>query len=550
MLRTTFKKLQSSILVLLVLLAAACGHKAQVRAPQPGRCPAPSVPQPQPAQPQVQPPPNPLSQRLHRRRSLIPATIPSYPVPSLVPPSPSIRIGLNTSAKEVRISAPGNYYLLEKKPEAQRELISGEVRVRVEQEVDESSEVFRVQVASFARPEGADSLTRELERKFGLPVVVRESSAGLKQVRVGEFATREEALRFARADLADAGYRDVLVVRETTSSGGGEMTLALRGGQNLFRVSKTGFLFFPGSATAPLEFDGKPYRGLLDLTLNATSQITSVNQLGMEEYLLGVVPAEISPTAYPEFAALAAQSIAARTYALKNMGRFRSDGFDLTADTRSQVYTGLSGENDAANEAVRQTFGLAIYYQGKLIDAMYTSTCGGRTEDYSQVFDAPDVPYLRSVICAVESGEDGGLGTELSARHEWNQLFFADDGSLANRSMDLAQRPRSHARLGFGCMVLRNARRGRSSRLDCARSRRSQGRQPIHRIRDRTSRVGGDSCSMRSRVSLAAPKSAGASRRPTLSIIWTTSGTATRFRSRAGRVRLCDPGRIVAPLSR
>lgn len=434
--RTTWTKLCSSILPLLVL--AACGHKAQVRAPQPSVT-APTTPQAQPAQPQAPPPPKPVvTEAIPPPEPIIPESVPSYPVPSLVPPSPPIRIGLATAGKEVRISAPGTYYLLEKKPEAQRELLSGEVRVRVEQEVDESAEVFRIQVASFARPEGADTLTRELEQKFGLPVVVRDSSAGLKQVRVGAFATREEALKFARADLADAGYRDVLVVRETTSSGGGEMRLALRGSQGLFHVSKTGFLFFPGSATAPLQLDGKPYRGLLDLTLNATSQITSVNQLGMEEYLLGVVPAEISPTAYPEFAALAAQAVAARTYALKNTGRFRSLGFDLTADTRSQVYTGLSGENDAANEAVRQTFGLAIYYQGKLIDAMYTSTCGGRTEDYAKVFDEPDVPYLRSVICAVESGENGGLDTEISGKHEWNQPLFADDGSLANRALALA----------------------------------------------------------------------------------------------------------------
>ena len=90
---------------------------------------------------------------------------------------------------------------------------------------------------------------------------------------------------------------------------------------------------------------------------------------------------------YPEPAALAAQAIAARTYALKNMGRFRAEGFDLTDDVRTQVYGGVSLEKEASSDAVRQTSGIAIYYNGSLIEAMYTSTCGGRTEDIANVFD-------------------------------------------------------------------------------------------------------------------------------------------------------------------
>ena len=87
-----------------------------------------------------------------------------------------------------------------------------------------------------------------------------------------------------------------------------------------------------------------------------------------------------------QFEALAAQSIAARTYALKNMGRYRSEGFDLSDDTRTQVYNGVSIEKPVTTDVVRKTAGLAIYYQGKLIDAMFMSTCGGHTEDFSNVF--------------------------------------------------------------------------------------------------------------------------------------------------------------------
>jgi len=59
--------------------------------------------------------------------------------------------------------------------------------------------------------------------------------------------------------------------------------------------------------------------------------------------------------------ALAAQAIAARTYALKNTGRYRSDGFDLTNDTRTHVYGGVEAKKTMTNEIVRQTSGIAIY---------------------------------------------------------------------------------------------------------------------------------------------------------------------------------------------
>jgi stage II sporulation protein D len=87
---------------------------------------------------------------------------------------------------------------------------------------------------------------------------------------------------------------------------------------------------------------------------------------------------------------------------------------------------------------VKQTFGLAIYYQDKPIDSMYMSTCGGRTEDYSNVFDGPPVPYLKSVFCAIESGPEKGEAT-IEGKHELDRLFMADDGSLANRNLEFAK---------------------------------------------------------------------------------------------------------------
>ena len=341
-----------------------------------------------------------------------------------------------TSAKELRVSSPGDFYILEKKPEAVRQLIRGDIQVRVEQESDESSVVYQIQVASYKKQQPALKLKEELANSLSVPATIHENSnIGAFQVRVGQFTTREDA-QFFLGKTIKKNYHDAFIVQETASIKSGKLTLALRGDQ-IFLLSQAGFLFTPASEENFLSMESKPYRGLLDVTLNQNGRITAVNQLGMEEYLLGVVPAEMSPKEYPEFAALAAQSIAARTYALHNMGSFRSEGYDLTADTRNQVYGGIAYEKDATNQAVRRTSGLAIYYQDKLINAMYMSTCGGRTEDFANVFDAAPVPYLKSVSCSTENDDDGA--TILEGKHELEQTIMADDGSLANRNLEFAK---------------------------------------------------------------------------------------------------------------
>jgi hypothetical protein len=98
---------------------------------------------------------------------------------------------------------------------------------------------------------------------------------------------------------------------------------------------------------------------------------------------------------------LKAQAIAARTYALKNRGQFMSQGFDFLPTTRSQVYRGLTSENPLSTRAVDETRGLIATYNGEPINALYTSTCGGRTEDSEKIFNEA-IPYLRARECAAE----------------------------------------------------------------------------------------------------------------------------------------------------
>src|SRR6185369_852652 len=126
-----------------------------------------------------------------------------------------------------------------------------------------------------------------------------------------------------------------------------------------------------------------------------------VNELPMEDYLLGVVPNELSPTTFGELEALKAQAVAARTYILRNLGQYKDEGYDICATDMCQVYLGAGTEDPLATRAVAETRGVIATYLGQPINALYSSTCGGRTESSENIFiDA--IPYLRGRECAAE----------------------------------------------------------------------------------------------------------------------------------------------------
>ncbi|MDZ8187645.1 MAG: SpoIID/LytB domain-containing protein [Nostoc sp. ChiSLP02] len=140
------------------------------------------------------------------------------------------------------------------------------------------------------------------------------------------------------------------------------------------------------------------YSGRLNLQPNAYGTYTLVNQVPLETYLRGVVPYEIGTDA--PTAALEAQAILARTYALRNLHRFAADNYQLCADTHCQVYYGLNGAAAKTDKAIATTRGKVLTYKNELIDALYSSTTGGVTASFSDVWNGEDRPYLRPVIDA------------------------------------------------------------------------------------------------------------------------------------------------------
>ena len=155
------------------------------------------------------------------------------------------------------------------------------------------------------------------------------------------------------------------------------------------------------NATIANETTRRLYAGSLRLQPNAYGNYTLVNQVPIETYLRGVVPHEIGTTAAPSV--LEVQAILARTYALRNLRRFEVDNYQLCATTQCQVYFGLSGVATSTDRAIANTRGLVLTYQNELVDAVYSSSTGGVTAPFNDVWHGPNRPYLQAVIDSVRN---------------------------------------------------------------------------------------------------------------------------------------------------
>jgi SpoIID/LytB domain protein len=143
----------------------------------------------------------------------------------------------------------------------------------------------------------------------------------------------------------------------------------------------------------------RSYPGRMKLQPNAYGTTTLVNLVPLETYLRGVVPYEIGANA--PFQSMAAQAVLARTYVLRNTRRFAIDGYQLCATTQCQVYFGLNGTTEATDKAISLTRGQVLTHNNELVDALYSSTSGGVTAAFTDVWRGNSRSYLRAKVDAV-----------------------------------------------------------------------------------------------------------------------------------------------------
>lgn len=137
------------------------------------------------------------------------------------------------------------------------------------------------------------------------------------------------------------------------------------------------------------------YRGSIEVDVN-NGKMTVVDIVDVENYLLGVIPAEIGESNPTE--ALRTQAITARTYALSNKRKHMSQGFDVCDSTHCQTYNGAGSEKSKCSQAVIDTKGMVLTYNGKIAEVMYSTDCGGATVNYFETHPNTNFPYLCGAV--------------------------------------------------------------------------------------------------------------------------------------------------------
>jgi stage II sporulation protein D len=360
-----------------------------------------------------------------------PVTAPATVKTGKLTNEPTIRIGLTTGARSVSISTAA--------PSLECVALDGKVtpldvaRVRVDVRalgpLPSPPETFQVELAGYASQSDADRDAREIHEQSKEPAVVAAATdANSWKIKIGEVKPSRVEAEELVGRLDDQGIGNAVITRlappapatpdpatagaRTVPSANGLKTisyrfsptreLAVSAGPGPAVSSRTPLSFGAGGGShTPVVYNNSTYRGQIEVFANARGSLTVVNVVSMEDYVKGVVPNELPPGSFPELEALKAQAVAARTYAIKNIGQFASEGFDLLPTTRSQVYFGFASEKALSSRAVDETKGIVATYQGEPIAAYYTSTCGGRTEDGENILNDA-AHYLRGRECSVE----------------------------------------------------------------------------------------------------------------------------------------------------
>ena len=320
----------------------------------------------------------------------MPTAVPTVPVPASMPTDdldpPLIRVLLQRTTGTVELPQPGRAYRIT--VDGRSTWKWGPMRFGVA-----ASGQSWWQVGAWGDSANVAAAIRRLREAFGDSVEILEvpSNDGLTRVRVSWSSEHPDDPLNRFAQLGFEGMRAAPAtgkLRIEDAEGG--------------TVTTSGEALIEPAGEWPVVVGGwRRYRGRVRARV-VGNEVLAINELNMESYLKGVVPVEMGPSNFPELAALKAQAIAARTYAVDHLGDYDEEGWDLCATPACQVYYGRSAEHSLSNKAVEETAGLVAVYEGRPIDAMYTSTCGGHTEDASVLFGGRAQPYLVGVPCAWE----------------------------------------------------------------------------------------------------------------------------------------------------
>ena len=233
----------------------------------------------------------------------------------------------------------------------------------------------------------------------------------------------------------------------------------------------------PGSTATRLQVVFKPsyydtYRGVIRVIIGSAG-LSVVNEVGLDDYLRGVVPAEM-PASWPA-AALRAQALVARSYAVAHL-RPGVGTFDVYDTTASQVYLGALYEMASTTAAIAATSGTVVMAGKTVANTLFHSTAGGATENNENVYLSWDGRRLATPVSYLRGVSDRAPdGTSYDAASPW-ATWQTKSYSLAALSAIFAKDPKTDVGI---IRSIDLSRRGTSGRLLTVRLVGSSGTKTV-----------------------------------------------------------------------
>ena len=333
--------------------------------------------------------------------------------------TPVLRVGLLEGFERVDFHLKGSFDICTLSGDVIYSGIESELRWRSKIEESTSSVfTFNVLLKSFAEKTTADSIAEQLVEKgyqaFVIEIGEQQSITGKTaldsrkfRLVVGQFDTEDECTKYIDEFSEEYSPR---VIREVKFPSTGKIEF-YDAEYDRSGIVDDGFRLVPVDDKASVTIHDvrvgtgyhwekavdRKYPGILEIRVDHEGKLSAINEVQIDQYLKGVVPSEM-PAAYP-MDALKAQAVAARSDALsKIFAKHVNDPFHLCATVHCQVYSGITDYNERTSKAVEATAGEVLTFEGKVCDAVYSSVCGGHTENKENVWNSPGESYLNGIM--------------------------------------------------------------------------------------------------------------------------------------------------------
>ncbi len=323
---------------------------------------------------------------------------------------PVVRVGILETKSPIAFTAAGNFFIRRQKGPALHFSRGGEWRISVKEDVP-AAPVWNIVLLESAQEKKAEQFA---EKYTGGPVKVVKVGERLPlALPVGDCRYRvlldQHFDRYARAVETNDKLRHPGQIIEVPGHAGGRLLLESAAGELKEldpKVRLAGSLLTVKNVSHGRGFHhahqaDRTYQGELELQINAAGGLSLINVLPLEQYLLGVLPGEMSPT-FP-LEALKAQAVAARTFFLYNFGKKHKNApYDVCDDVHCQVFIGRGNNDKLIQQAVAETRGLVLAHDEKLCLTPYSAVCGGHTEHAQNVWQGKGEPYLTGIFDSPE----------------------------------------------------------------------------------------------------------------------------------------------------